>query len=97
MIRIKKSLRYILLVLTANYANSSLANTKEVNLTCEKLFQESEHIIAEADKQPGTHLQVEQIKQQIIQAKKEILSIDKTTQEKTCELGISKLEELKQQ
>ncbi|NBI12380.1 hypothetical protein GVX81_01790 [[Haemophilus] felis] len=64
---------------------------------CDKLFQESEQIIVEADKQPGTHVQVEKIKQQIIQAKKEILSTDKTTQEKTCELGIRKLEKLKQQ
>lgn len=97
MTRIKKSLGYIFLLFAANYANSSLTNTKEMHSACDKLFQESEQIIVEADKQPGTHTQVEKIKQQIIQAKKEILSMDKTTQEKTCELGISKLAELKQQ
>lgn len=89
-----KTVSCFLLLLPISYVNSAQASKEKIEI-CNKLFQESEQIIAEAEKQPGTHLQVEKIKQQVDQVKKDIFSMEKTIQAKTCELGLAKLEELK--
>lgn len=96
MFQIKKISSLFLMLFTINNISYAQTNTQEINSTCRQLFQESELIIAEADKQPGTHLQVEKIKQQMEEAKKDILSMEKMIQAKACELGLAKLEELKQ-
>ncbi|AKD37880.1 hypothetical protein I926_02760 [Pasteurella multocida subsp. multocida OH4807] len=64
---------------------------------CEKLFQETENLIAEAEKQPGTHTQVGKIKSKLNQSKQQILEMELATQIKSCDFALAKLNNLKQQ
>ncbi|MGY4677353.1 DUF5339 domain-containing protein [Pasteurella sp. P03HT] len=64
---------------------------------CEKLFQETENLIAEAEKQPGTHTQVGKIKSKLNQSKQQILEMELATQIKSCDFALAKLNHLKQQ
>ncbi|ATF75571.1 DUF5339 domain-containing protein [Pasteurella multocida] len=64
---------------------------------CEKLFKETEDLIAEAEKQPGTHTQVNKIKSKLNQSKQQILEMELATQIKSCDFALTKLNTLKQQ
>ncbi|MGC7590544.1 DUF5339 domain-containing protein [Bisgaard Taxon 46] len=72
-------------------------NTLSVPQQCAKLFKETENLIAEAEKQPGTHTQVSKIKSKLNQSKQQILEMELATQIKSCDLGLAKLNNLKQQ
>ncbi|EEX51061.1 Uncharacterised protein [Pasteurella multocida] len=72
-------------------------NTLSVPQQCEKLFKETENLIAEAEKQPGTHTQVSKIKSKLNQSKQQILEMELATQIKSCDLGLAKLNNLKHQ
>lgn len=99
-------------ILTALFAASALMTlpvyaTKSVEIKtnnnaavpqqCEKLFKETEDLIAEAEKQPGTHTQVSKIKSKLNQSKQQILEMELTTQIKSCDFALAKLNTLKQQ
>lgn len=62
---------------------------------CEQLFKETENLIAQAEKQPGTHIQVNKIKSKLNQSKQQILQMELATQLKSCEVGLAKLSHLK--
>ena len=62
---------------------------------CEQLFKETENLIAQAEKQPGTHIQVNKIKSKLNQSKQQILQMELATQIKSCEVGLAKLSNLK--
>lgn len=62
---------------------------------CEQLFKETENLIAQAEKQPGTHIQVNKIKSKLNQSKQQILQMELATQLKSCEVGLAKLSNLK--
>ena len=62
---------------------------------CEQLFKETENLIAQAEKQPGTHTQVGKIKNKLNQSKQQILQMELATQLKSCEVGLAKLSNLK--
>lgn len=62
---------------------------------CEQLFKETENLIAQAEKQPGTHIQVNKIKSKLNQSKQQILQMELATQLKSCEVGLTKLSNLK--
>ena len=62
---------------------------------CEQLFKETENLIAKAEKQPGTHIQVNKIKSKLNQSKQQILQMELATQLKSCEVGLAKLSNLK--
>ena len=62
---------------------------------CAKLFQETENLIAQAEKQPGTHTQVSKIKNKLNQSKQQILAMELATQQKSCDVGLAKLNSLK--
>lgn len=65
--------------------------TSEIPQQCERLFKEAEGLIAEAEKQPGTHTQLNKIKSKLNQSKKQILEMELATQLKTCDVGLAKL------
>ena len=48
-------------------------------------------LLAEAEKQPGTHTQVSKIKNKLNQSKKQILEMDLAVQIKSCDHGLAKL------
>ncbi|MEE3609652.1 DUF5339 domain-containing protein [Avibacterium paragallinarum] len=58
---------------------------------CVKFFQEIEELITEAEKQPGTHMQLGVIRNKFEQGKKEILEMGEELQAKSCEIGLEKL------
>lgn len=62
---------------------------------CEQLFKETENLIAQAEKQPGTHIQVNKIKSKLNQSKQQILQMELATQLRSCEVGLAKLSNLK--
>ena len=43
---------------------------------CAQLFKETENLIAQAEKQPGTHTQVGKIKSKLNQSKQQILEME---------------------
>ncbi|QLB13885.1 hypothetical protein A6A11_01840 [Bisgaardia hudsonensis] len=64
---------------------------------CQKLFKETENLIAEAEKQPGTHLQLQNIKSKLKQSKQQILEMEIATQSSLCDKGLAKLSNIAQE
>ncbi|PJG84702.1 DUF5339 domain-containing protein [Conservatibacter flavescens] len=90
--------------ITAIFATFSLSafsapanQTKVIPQQCEQLFKEAENLIADAEKQPGTHTQISKMKNKLNQSKKQILEMELATQTKSCNQGLAKLNSLKQQ
>ena len=86
------------LILTAFFSAISppvLAVPNSVPQQCEQLFKETESLINQAERQPGTHIQVNKIKSKLNQSKQKILQMELATQLKSCELGLAKLSNLK--
>ena len=86
------------LILTAFFSVISppvLAVPNSVPQQCEQLFKETESLINQAEREPGTHIQVNKIKSKLNQSKQKILQMELATQLKSCELGLAKLSNLK--
>ncbi|WP_118785126.1 DUF5339 domain-containing protein [Haemophilus haemolyticus] len=85
------------LILTALFSTVSTSTLASNILPqqCEQLFKETENLIAQAEKQPGTHTQVGKIKNKLNQSKQQILQMELATQLKSCEVGLAKLSNLK--
>ena len=86
------------LILTAFFSVISptvLAVPNSIPQQCEQLFKETESLINQAERQPGTHIQVNKIKSKLNQSKQQILQMELATQLKSCELGLAKLSNLK--
>ena len=62
---------------------------------CLQLFKETENLIAQAEKQPGTHTQVGKIKSKLNQSKQQILEMELATQQKSCDVGLARLNSMK--
>ncbi|MDO4697216.1 MAG: DUF5339 domain-containing protein [Pasteurellaceae bacterium] len=62
---------------------------------CQKLFQEGEKLILEAEKQPGTHTQVKKMKDKLQFSKQTISTMDIAMQQKSCDKGLIALNNLK--
>ncbi|HHF3656115.1 TPA: DUF5339 domain-containing protein, partial [Haemophilus influenzae] len=77
------------------FSTSVLAESNLIPKQCEQLFKETENLIAQAEKQPGTHIQVNKIKSKLNQSKQQILQMELATQLKSCEVGLAKLSNLK--
>ncbi|QEH45221.1 ATP-dependent DNA helicase RuvB [Aggregatibacter actinomycetemcomitans] len=82
-----------------NVANAAQNDKKAVEMPkqCKDLFSEAENLIAEAERQPGTHTQVNKIRSKLNQSKKQILEMELATQIKSCNVALSKLTSMKQQ
>lgn len=63
---------------------------------CLQLFKEGDKLISEAEKQPGTHLQVKKMKDKLSSSKQKILKMDSEMQQKSCDKGLIALNNLKQ-
>ena len=77
------------------FSTPVLAESNSMPKQCEQLFKETENLIAQAEKQPGTHIQVNKIKSKLNQSKQQILQMELATQLKSCEVGLAKLSNLK--
>ncbi|QQB08944.1 MAG: ATP-dependent DNA helicase RuvB [Moraxella sp.] len=80
-----------------NAAENSAKKSSEMPQQCKDLFNETENLIAEAEKQPGTHTQVNKIRSKLNQSKQQILEMELATQIKSCDVALAKLNSMKQQ
>ncbi|MBV7387137.1 DUF5339 domain-containing protein [Pasteurellaceae bacterium TAE3-ERU1] len=71
------------------------AQAEQLPSQCKKLFTETEQLIKEAEQQPGTHTQFTSIKNKLSQSKKQILALDRDVQIKSCDKGLTALNNLK--
>ncbi|OBW95990.1 DUF5339 domain-containing protein [Gallibacterium salpingitidis] len=62
---------------------------------CQQLFQQTDDLIAEAEKQPGTHPQLANIKNKLSESKQKILQMSVEHQIKSCDKGLVALNNLK--
>ena len=92
-----KKISIILTALFSAVSFSAMAAPKADAMPeeCAKLFKETESLIAQAEKQPGTHTQVSKIKSKLNQSKKQILEMELATQLKSCNVGLAKLNSMK--
>ena len=96
-------MKKICVILTALFGSMALSataapiteNKAALPQQCTQLFKETENLIAQAEKQPGTHIQVNKIKSKLNQSKQQILQMELATQLKSCEVGLAKLSNLK--
>ncbi|MBN6065817.1 DUF5339 domain-containing protein [Aggregatibacter actinomycetemcomitans] len=91
-------------ITVGNVANAAENDKKTVEKSavempkqCKDLFSETENLIAEAERQPGTHTQVNKIRSKLNQSKKQILEMELATQIKSCDVALAKLTSMKQQ
>ncbi|WP_373767922.1 DUF5339 domain-containing protein [Glaesserella sp.] len=63
---------------------------------CQQMFKEVDNLVASAEKQPGTHTQVQKMKNKLTSSKQQILKMDVAMQEKSCDKGLIALNNLKQ-
>lgn len=86
---------------TANVKTSSLSiakpNTSQsLPVECEKMFHTADKLISDAERQPGTHTQVNKMKNKLSSTKQKILKMDSALQVKSCEKGLTALNTLRQ-
>ena len=93
-------LTYTLNAYSAEIKTSSLTPAKAPTTTlpkqCQQMFQEADKLISDAEKQPGIHTQVQQMKSKLSSSKEQILKMDLQIQEKSCDKGLIALNNLKQ-
>ncbi|KGQ36605.1 DUF5339 domain-containing protein [Gallibacterium genomosp. 1] len=76
--------------------SNSFANKKpQIPSQCQQLFQQTEELISEAEKQPGTHLQIANIKNKLSESKQKILQMSVEHQIKSCDKGLLALNNMK--
>ena len=88
-------MKKICVILTALFGSMALSataapiteNKAALPQQCTQLFKETENLIAQAEKQPGTHTQVGKIKSKLNQSKQQILEMELATQQKSCDVG----------
>ncbi|MFK5029954.1 DUF5339 domain-containing protein [Glaesserella parasuis] len=85
---------------TTELKTSSLVMTKPqtngiLPEQCQKMFQEVDKLIADAEKQPGTHTQMQTMKNKLSSSKQQILKLDLIMQKKSCNKGLVALNGLK--
>ncbi|TNG91809.1 hypothetical protein FHQ28_11305 [Pasteurellaceae bacterium USgator11] len=87
------------LFIGAASANTSTSTpiTSSIPHQCNQLFTETEQLIKEAEKQPGTHTQFANIKNKLSQSKKQILALEREVQIKSCDKGLVALNNIKNQ
>ena len=93
-------MKKIYLILTALFGSVALSasaaplteNKAALPQQCAQLFKETENLIAQAEKQPGTHTQ---IKSKLNQSKQQILEMELATQQKSCDVGLARLNSMK--
>ncbi|MGX2968633.1 DUF5339 domain-containing protein [Ursidibacter sp. B-7004-1] len=83
-------------VKTSSLSMAKVASSNQLAQQCQKLFNEGDKLIAEAEKQPGTHTyQVKKLKEKLLSSKQKIVKLDIPTQQKSCDKGLVALNSIK--
>lgn len=64
-----------------------------VPVPCQRLFNEAEALVSNAEKQPGTHPNLAEIREKFNTSKAQILQLERELQIKSCYVGLAKLNE----
>lgn len=70
--------------------------SKTLPTECEKMFNTANKLVSDAEKQPGTHTQLVKMKNKLSSTKQQILKMDTALQQKSCEKGLTALNNLRQ-
>ena len=104
----KHFLLYFLIYISPLFATSVQAQVKTSSLTiekpeviklipqCENMFNVANTLIKDAERQPGTHTQVKRLKNKLTETQKQLLAMEESLQQKSCEKGLNALNTLKQ-
>ena len=104
----KHLLLYFLIYISPLFATSVQAQVKTSSLTiekpeviklipqCENMFNVANTLIKDAERQPGTHTQVKRLKNKLTEIQKQLITMEESLQQKSCEKGLSALNILKQ-
>ena len=84
-------------IFTALFTTMMVASVSNVANAADVDKDKNAKSIAEAEKQPGTHPQVNKIRSKLNQSKKQILEMELATQIKSCDVAMAKLNSMKQQ
>ncbi|ANF62329.1 ABC transporter ATPase [[Haemophilus] ducreyi] len=86
----------------ADIKTSSLAMEKlmvgsnNLPTQCKQMFSVAHKLVLDAEKQPGTHVQVTKMKNKLSSTKQQIMKMEVKMQEKSCDKGLTALNTLKQ-
>ncbi|AHG75986.1 ABC transporter ATPase [Mannheimia varigena] len=70
--------------------------SKALPTECEKMFSTANKLVSDAERQPGTHTQLAKMKNKLSSTKQQILKMDTALQQKSCEKGLTALNNLRQ-
>ncbi|WGE32751.1 DUF5339 domain-containing protein [Actinobacillus genomosp. 2] len=70
--------------------------SKALPSQCQKMFNVAHKLVSDAERQPGTHTQVQKMKNKLSLTKEQILRMETVMQEKSCDKGLTALNTLKQ-
>lgn len=79
---------------TSSLAIAKTQSSGKLPKQCQQMFQKADKLIADAEKQPGTHTQIKQMKSKLTATKQQILKLDTPMQEKSCDKGLTALNQL---
>ena len=80
----------------AEVKTSSLTISAKLPAQCQQMFNIADSLVREAERQPGTHTQVEKMRNKLSATKKQILAMESDLQQKSCDKGLTTLNTLKQ-
>lgn len=81
---------------TSSLAIAKTQSSGKLPQQCQQMFKEIDKLVADAEKQPGTHTQMSKMKTKLTTSKQQILKLDLVMQEKSCDKGLIVLNQLKQ-
>lgn len=81
---------------TSSLSIAKTQHSTKLPQQCQQMFKEIDKLIADAEKQPGTHTQMQRMKSKLSSSKQQILKMDMSLQEKSCDKGLVALNNLKQ-
>ncbi len=58
---------------------------------CQQFFAQVDDVVSQAEQQPGTHLELAQIRADLSASKAEILKLEPALQAKSCHVGLTRL------
>lgn len=80
---------------TSSLSIEKVNNYSKISQACQKFFKESEKLISDIEKQPGTHIQLSEMKSKLSASKQKILKMEPLIQKKSCDQGLIALNQLK--
>ncbi|WGE34273.1 DUF5339 domain-containing protein [Actinobacillus genomosp. 1] len=81
---------------TSSLSMAKPSVSKHLPSQCQQMFSVAHKLVSDAEKQPGTHTQVQKMKNKLSSTKEEILKMETEMQEKSCNKGLTALNTLKQ-